>query len=81
MELCAGVIGIANKNPKEISEQINNIVWNYRSVISGRMGIPRHDRDAGIISLIVEGSAREVKDLEDALKTVEGLSVKSLYFT
>jgi putative iron-only hydrogenase system regulator len=81
MDFCAGIIGIANKKPKEISDELNGIVWDYRSVISGRMGIPRHDQDTGIISLIVEGGAQEIKGLENALKEVEGLSVKALYFT
>ena len=81
MDFCAGIIGVANKKPKEISDKFNSIVWGYRGVISGRMGIPRHDQDTGIISLIVEGDAQEIKDLENALKEVQGLSVKALYFT
>ncbi|MDR3349893.1 MAG: hypothetical protein LBO03_09930 [Acidaminococcales bacterium] len=81
MDLCVGIIGIANKKPKEISDKLNSIIWNYHSVISGRMGIPRHDRDTGVIALIVEGDAREIKGLEDALKAVDGVSVKSLYLT
>jgi putative iron-only hydrogenase system regulator len=81
MDEYTGIIGIANKNSKDNSEKINSIIWNCRDIVVGRMGIPRHDRDTGIVALVVEGKSQEIKILEDALKSIDGLHVKSLYLT
>lgn len=72
---CTGVIGIVNKRPKETSAEINSIISSYRDIVIGRMGIPKHEKAVGLISLIVEGNADAIKNLEDELKKIDGLIV------
>lgn len=75
MKGCIGVIGIVNKKPKETTPRINSIISTYREIIIGRLGIPKHEEDVGLISLIVEGEADKINAFEKELKEVEGLIV------
>lgn len=75
MKGCIGVVGIVNKRPQETTGKINSIISNYRDIVIGRMGIPKHEEDVGLISLIVEGETETITTFEKELKAVDGLVV------
>lgn len=72
-----GVIGIVIDDPKHIVEKVNTIISSYGHIIIGRMGIPRHDANVGVIALIIEGTTDEVGALTGKLGALPGLTVKS----
>ena len=75
MNCCIGVIGIVNKKPKESTAKINAIISTYRDIVIGRLGIPKHEEDVGLISLIVEGDSEKINAFEQELKAIDGLIV------
>ncbi len=75
MNKCIGIIGIINKTPKESNAKINATISDYREIVTGRLGIPKHEPEMGIISLIVEGETEKITAFEKALKEIDGLIV------
>lgn len=72
-----GVIGIVIDDPRHIAEKANVIISSYSHIIIGRMGIPRHDANVGVIALIIEGTTDEVGALTGKLGALAGVTVKS----
>jgi putative iron-only hydrogenase system regulator len=72
-----GVIGIVIDDPKHVSDKINTILSSYGNIIIGRMGIPRHEVNVGVIALIIEGTNDEVGALTGKLGNLSGVTVKS----
>ncbi len=75
MEKCIGIIGILNKMPKETSVALNALITEYRDIVTGRLGVPKHEPDLGIIALIVEGDTDKIYALEKKLKEIDGMAV------
>lgn len=76
-----GVIGIVIDDPKQIVERVNSIISSYGHIIIGRMGVPRHDENVGVIALIIEGTTDEVGALTGKLGKIAGVTVKSALTT
>ena len=72
-----GVIGIIITDPKQIVEKVNALLSSYSQIIIGRMGIPRHETNVGVIALIIEGTTDEVGALTGKLGNLPGVTVKS----
>lgn len=72
-----GVIGIVIDEPKHISDKVNTLLSQYGSMIIGRMGIPRHDENVGVIALIIEGTTDDVGAFTGKLGNLPGVTVKS----
>ena len=72
-----GVIGIVVSNPKAIADRVNNIISDYSQIIIGRMGIPKHEEQVGVIALLIEGSTDDVGALTGRLGNIPGVVVKS----
>jgi len=72
-----GVIGIVIDEPKNVVDKINTIISNYSHIVVGRMGIPRHDANVGVIALIIEGTTDEVGAMTGKLGNIPGVTVKS----
>ncbi|MBP2626163.1 MAG: putative iron-only hydrogenase system regulator [Firmicutes bacterium] len=72
-----GVVGIVINEPKAIVDKVNLIISNYSYLITGRMGIPKHEEHVGVIALIVEGNTDEVGALTGKLGNLPGVIVKS----
>lgn len=72
-----GVIGIVIDNPKPVVEKINCILSDYGHIITGRMGIPRHEENVSVIALIIEGTTDEVGAMTGKLGNLPGVMVKS----
>jgi len=72
-----GVIGIVVHDPKKNAEKVNAVISGYGRIIIGRMGIPRHAANVGLIALIIEGTTDEVGALTGKLGSLPGVTVKS----
>lgn len=72
-----GVIGIVIHDPRQVAERVNNLLSAYGHIIIGRMGIPKHEANVGVIALIIEGTTDEVGALTGKLGGIAGVTVKS----
>ena len=78
MEKHIAIIGVIIKNPTENTCLINNAISEYRKLIIGRLGIPKHEPDIGIISLIVEGPKNEIDSFEKKLNSLNDVTVNTV---
>ena len=70
------VIGIVINNRDENSKKLNEILSNFSEIIVGRMGIPYHERNISVISIIVDGTNEEIGALTGKLGNVKGIKAK-----
>jgi putative iron-only hydrogenase system regulator len=62
---------------KESIARMNTIIGSYSQLIIGRQGIPLHNRDMSIISLVMEGTTDEIGAIAGQLGRLRGLNVKT----
>lgn len=72
-----GVVGIVLDNRQEAADKVNAILSQYGDIIIGRMGIPKVDKGAAVIALIVEGSTDQIGALTGKLGQIKSVVVKS----
>ena len=72
-----GVIGIVIENPKQTAGAVNTIISQYGEIIIGRLGIPQHDNNVGVIAMIVDGNTDAIGALTGKLGNLPGVAVKS----
>jgi len=72
-----GVVGIVIEDPKNVSDKVNAIISDHGHIVLGRMGIPRPEYHAGVVSLIIEGTTDEIGSLTGRLGNIPGVTVKS----
>ncbi len=72
-----GVVGIVIEDPKHVTDKVNAVISAYGHLVIGRMGIPRHEANAGVIALIIEGNTDEIGALTGKLGNLAGVTVKS----
>jgi putative iron-only hydrogenase system regulator len=77
MDKRIGVIGIVIEKPRLVTDKVNAVISSYGHIIVGRMGVPRHESDVGVIALIIEGTTDEVGALTGKLGNIPGITVKS----
>ena len=69
------LLGIIVETKDSITE-LNSILHDYRDYVTGRMGIPYHDRGVNVISLILEAPANTIDELSDKVSGLPGVSAK-----
>ncbi len=72
-----GVVGIVIEDPKHVTDKVNAVISAYGHLIIGRMGVPRHEANAGVIALIIEGTTDEIGAMTGKLGNLSGVTVKS----
>lgn len=72
-----GSIVIIVKNRSTSASKVNATISDYGSLIIGRMGIPYHERDLNIITLIVDATTDEIGSLTGKLGQIPEVTVKS----
>lgn len=72
-----GFIGIVIENREKSAEQVNHLLSIHGEMIVARTGIPYHDRNCCVITLIVDATTDEVGQLTGELGAVAGITVKS----
>lgn len=76
-----GVIGIVIEDPKQTAGKVNTIISQYGEIIIGRLGIPQHDNNVGVIAMIVDGDTDAIGALTGKLGNIPGVAVKSALTT
>ena len=60
------------------SAEINTLVSVFSDIILCRQGLPFHDREVAVISLIVEGTPDRINTLTGRLGRLPGLTCKAV---
>ena len=78
METRIALIGIIVESTEAV-EQLNHLLHEYGSHIIGRMGIPYHEKQMNIISVVMDAPQEKVSALSGKLGMIPGVSSKCLY--
>ena len=76
MEQRIGFIGVVLEDLSQ-APAVNKIVGAYQEIVLGRIGVPDHESDMGVIGLVVRGTDAEVSGLTARLGNVPSVGVKS----
>ena len=71
-----GFIGVVIEEMTQASK-VNQIISQYQQLITGRIGVPDHEREMAVIGLLVRGTNTDVGALTARLGNVPGVQVKS----
>ena len=77
MEKRIGTVTILISNRAQAA-QVNTIVSTFSDIILCRQGLPFHDRDIAVISLIVEGTSDRINALTGRLGRVADVESKAV---
>ena len=77
MEKRIGSLLILVENSQSIS-QINEILSLNNQMILGRQGIPLHNKNISVISVVLEGTTDEIGSISGKLGRLNGIQVKSV---
>lgn len=78
MDTRIALIGIIVEN-EEVTEKLNGILHEYRQYIVGRMGIPYHQKNVCIISVVIDATNDVISSLSGKLGMIKGINVKTIY--
>lgn len=77
MEKRLGVIAILLTDKQSVPK-LNSILSDYSELILGRQGIPLHEKDIHVISIIVEGTTDQISAITGKIGKLAGAEVKSI---
>lgn len=72
------LVGIMVEDTDSVA-RINGLLHEYGSYIIGRMGIPYHEKQLNIISVVMDAPQSVVSALSGKLGMLPGVSTKCLY--
>lgn len=72
-----GFIGIVVEDRKRSADKVNRMLADYGDHIVARVGIPYHEKNVSVITLVVDMTTDELGALTGKLGALEGVSVKS----
>lgn len=75
-----GVVAILVQERQNIAK-VNELLSTFNGIIIGRIGLPRHEDNLNVISLIVEGTTDDIGALTGKLGGMSGITTKSLLLT
>lgn len=76
MEERIGFIGIVIEDLSQAG-RVNQVVSQYQDIVTGRIGVPDHERSMAVIGLLVKGSDANVGAFTGKLGNIPGVQVKS----
>ena len=71
-----GFIGIVIEDLSQ-APRVNQIISQYQQIVTGRIGVPDHERGMAVIGLLIKGSNAEAGAFTARLGNVPGVQVKS----
>ncbi|HOT61456.1 MAG TPA: iron-only hydrogenase system regulator [Treponemataceae bacterium] len=71
-----GVVAIIVKD-RPAAHRVNEVLSDWDGKVVGRMGIPYHDRDLNVITLVVDDTTDRIGSLTGKLGMIPGVTVKS----
>jgi len=72
------LLGIVIEN-HEAAPRVNGLLHEYGNYIIGRMGLPYHERQIHIISIVLDAPQEVISALSGKLGMLPGVSSKCLY--
>lgn len=72
-----GVVAIIIKNRSNSASLVNEVLSQFGELVIGRMGLPYHERDLNIITLIVDASTDSIGSLTGKLGQITDVTVKT----
>lgn len=72
------LLGIMVEN-MESAARINGLLHEYSSYIMGRMGVPYHEKQLNIISIVLDAPQEVTSALSGKLGMIPGVATKCLY--
>lgn len=72
------LVGIMVENTDSVP-RINGLLHEYGSYIIGRMGIPYHEKQMNIISIVMDAPQAIISALSGKLGMLPGVTTKCLY--
>ncbi|NLD83878.1 MAG: CopG family transcriptional regulator [Clostridiales bacterium] len=76
MEERIGFIGIVIEDLSQAG-RVNQVVAQYQELVTGRIGVPDHERNMAVIGLLVRGTDVNVGAFTGKLGNIPGVQVKS----
>ena len=76
MEERIGFIGIVIEDMAQ-ANRVNQVVGQYQEIVTGRIGVPDHERNMAVIGLLIRGDDMKVGALTGKLGNIPGVQVKS----
>lgn len=76
-ERAVGVIAIIIQNRTSSASLVNETLTPFADMIIGRMGLPYHERDLNIITLMIDATTDRIGSLTGKLGMIDGVTVKS----
>lgn len=76
-ERAVGVIAIIIQNRTSSANLVNETLTPFADMIIGRMGLPYHERDLNIITLMIDATTDRIGSLTGKLGMIDGVTVKS----
>ena len=80
MEERIGFVGIV-MDDLGAAGRVNSTISLFQDMVTGRIGVPDHQRQSAVIGLIVCGSPERVGQLTGKLGNIPGVTVKSALTT
>ena len=71
-----GFIGIVIEDMAQ-ANRVNQVVGQYQEIVTGRIGVPDHERNMAVIGLLIRGDDMKVGALTGKLGNIPGVQVKS----
>ncbi|MDO5327899.1 MAG: CopG family transcriptional regulator [Clostridia bacterium] len=71
-----GFIGIVIEDLTQAG-RVNQIISQYQEMITGRIGVPDHERSMAVIGLLIRGDNTQVGMFTGKLGNIPGVQVKS----
>ena len=76
MEERIGFIGIVIEDLSQAA-RVNQLISQFQELITGRIGVPDHERNMAVIGLLVRGDNTQVGTFTGKLGNIPGVQVKS----
>lgn len=72
------LIGIIVNNRENV-DQLNELLHEYGDYIMGRMGVPYHEQQVSVISIVIDAPQEVIRELSDKLSILSYVSTKTIY--
>ena len=74
-----GVVSVIIEDPEQYAREVNTILGEHKELIRGRLGLPFHEKDLGVIVVVVEGEIDIINGLTGQIGRLPSVSVKATF--
>ena len=76
MEERVGFVGVVIEDLSQAA-RVNQVVGQFQDMVTGRIGVPDHERGMAVIGLLVRGDSARIGAFTGRLGNIPGVQVKS----